>query len=128
MIFGIYKSSQGKYTRLFSAFGFGIVVALGCLQLYNKLEGADMGLWVSTMVPVGIFAGFAILVFLLSNKPSVADFLIAAEGEIKKVSWSSRKEIAVSTFIVIVVVVILAFLLGAADLGFKLFFIEVFGL
>jgi preprotein translocase SecE subunit len=80
------------------------------------------------MVPVGIFAGFASLVFLLSNKPSVADFLIAAEGEIKKVSWSSRKEIAVSTFIVIVVVVILAFLLGTADLGFKLFFIEVFGL
>ncbi|MBN1393086.1 MAG: preprotein translocase subunit SecE [Sedimentisphaerales bacterium] len=128
MIFGIYKSSQGKYTRLCSAFGFGLIVALGCLQLYNKLDGADMGLWVSTMVPVGVFAGFAILIFWLSNKPSAADFLIAAEGEIKKVSWSSKKEIAVSTFIVIVVVVILAVLLGAADLGFKLFFIEVFGL
>src|SRR4030042_2318939 len=128
MIFDIYKPGQAKYTRLGSAFGFGIVVVLGCLLLYHKLEGADLGLWVSTMVPVGIFAGFAILIFLLSNKPSVADFLIAAEGEIKKVSWSSRKEIAVSTFIVIVVVVILAALLGAADLGFKLFFIEVFGL
>jgi preprotein translocase SecE subunit len=128
MIFDVYKSSQGKYTRLFSAFGFGLVVALGCLQLYGKLDGADMGLWVSTMVPVGIFAGFAILIFWLSNKPSVADFLIAAESEIKKVSWSSRKEIAVSTFIVIVVVIILAVLLGTADLGFKLFFIEVFGL
>jgi preprotein translocase subunit SecE len=128
MIFGIYKRSQGKYTRLCSAFGFGIVVALGCLLLYRKLEGADLGLWVATMVPVGIFAGFAVLIFLLSNKPAVADFLIAAEGEVKKVSWSSRKEIAVSTFIVIVLVIIMAILLGAADLGFKLFFIEVFGI
>ena len=128
MIFGIYKPGQAKYTRLGSAFGFGIVVVLGCLLLYRKLEGADLGLWVSTMVPVGICAGFALLFFWLSSKPSVADFLIAAEGEMKKVSWSSRKEIAVSTFVVIVLVVIMAILLGFADICFKLFFTEVFGL
>jgi preprotein translocase subunit SecE len=128
MIFGIYKPGQAKYTRLGSAAGFGIVVVLGCLLLYQKLEGADLGLWVSTMVPVGISAGFAILIFWMSSRPSVADFLIGAESEMKKVSWSSRKEIAVSTFIVIVVVIILAILLGVADLGFKLFFTEVFGL
>jgi preprotein translocase SecE subunit len=128
MIFGIYKPGQAKYTRLGSAFGFGIVVVLGCLLLYQKLEGADFGLWVSTMVPVGICAGFAFLFFWLSNKPSVADFLIAAEGEMKKVNWSSRKEIAVSTFIVIVLVVILSFLLGFADLCFQLFFTEILGI
>jgi preprotein translocase subunit SecE len=128
MIFGIYKPGQAKYTRLGSASGFGVVVVLGCLLLYQKLIGADLGLWVATMVPVGIGAGFAVLFFWLSNKPSVADFLIAAESEMKKVSWSSRKEVAVSTFIVIVLVIILAILLGAADLCFKLFFTEVFGL
>ncbi|MDD5064450.1 MAG: preprotein translocase subunit SecE [Phycisphaerae bacterium] len=128
MIFGIYKRGQAKYTRLGSAFGFGLVAAVGCLLLYQKLDGADMGLWVSTMVPVGIAAGFAVLIFWLSNKSSIADFLIAAEGEMKKVSWSSRKEIAVSTFIVIVLVIIMAVFLGSADLGFKLFFTEVFGL
>jgi preprotein translocase SecE subunit len=128
MLFGIYKRGQGKYTRLGSAFGLGIVVVLGCLLLYRKLEGADLGLWVSTMVPVGVSAGFALLIFLLSNNPSVADFLIAAEGEMKKVSWSSRKEIAVSTFIVIVLVVILAMLLLVSDLSFRLFFTEVLGI
>jgi preprotein translocase subunit SecE len=128
MVFDIYKPGQGKYTRLCSAFGFGIVVMLGCLLLYRKLEGADFGLWVATMVPVGVFIGFAILVFWLSNKPQIADFLIAAEGEVKKVSWSSRKEIAVSTLVVIVLVIIMAALLGTADLGFKLFFSEVFGI
>jgi preprotein translocase SecE subunit len=128
MIFDIYKPGQGKRARLGSAFGFGIVVVLGCLLLYQKLEGADMGLWVSTMVPVGVSAGFALLIFWLSSRPSVADFLIAAESEMKKVSWSSKREIAVSTFIVIVLVIILAMLLGVTDLGFKLFFTEVFGL
>jgi preprotein translocase SecE subunit len=54
--------------------------------------------------------------------------MILAEGEMKKVSWSSRKEIAVSTFIVIVVVVIMAVLLGITDLSFKLFFSEVLGI
>ena len=128
MIFEIYKPGQAKYTRLGSAFGFGIVVVLGCLLFYQKLEGADLGLWVATMVPVGVSAGFAILIFWLSSRPLVADFLIAAESEMKKVSWSSRKEIAVSTFIVIVLVVIMAIFLGVADLGFQLFFFEIFGI
>ena len=128
MAFGIYKRGQGKYTRLSSAFGFGIIVVLGCLLLYRKLDGADLGLWVATMVPAGVFVGFALLIFWLSNKPLVADFLIAAEGEVKKVSWSSRKEIAVSTFVVIVLVVIMAMLLGVTDLSFKLFFSEVLGI
>ena len=74
------------------------------------------------MVPAGLFVALSILVFWLVNKPSVADFMIAAEGEIKKVSWSSRKEIAVSTFIVVVVVVVMAVLLGTTDLFFYRFF------
>ncbi|GAI13948.1 unnamed protein product, partial [marine sediment metagenome] len=58
----------------------------------------------------------------LVNKPSIADFMVAAEGEMKKVSWSSRKEIAVSTFIVIALVILLAIFLGVTDLGFQVFF------
>jgi preprotein translocase SecE subunit len=128
MVFDIYKRGQGKYTRLCSAFGVGIIVGLGCLQLYNKLDATDLGLWVKTMVPAGLFVTFCLLTFWLVNKPSVSDFMILAEGEMKKVSWSSRKEIAVSTFIVIVVVVIMAVLLGITDLSFKLFFSEVLGI
>jgi preprotein translocase SecE subunit len=74
------------------------------------------------MVPAGLFVGFSLLIFWLANKPSVADFMVAAEGEMKKVSWSSRKEIAVSTFIVIMVVILMAVLLGITDLVFQVFF------
>lgn len=122
MIFDIYKRGQGKYTRLCSAFGAAIIAALGCLQLYNKLETTDLGLWIETMVPVVLFVALAIFIFWLVNKPTTADFLIAAEGEMKKVSWSSKKEIMVSTIVVIVVVILMSSLLGSTDLVFARLF------
>jgi preprotein translocase SecE subunit len=122
MVFDVYKRGQGKYTRLCSAFGAALVVGLGCLQLYKKLHAWDMGLWTKTMVPAGLFVALGLLIFWLVNKSTIADFMIAAESEMKKVSWSSRKEIAVSTFIVIVLVILLAIFLGATDLGFQMFF------
>jgi len=128
MVFDIYKRGQGKHTRLCSAFGVAIIAGLGCLQLYKKLDATDLGLWVKTMVPAVLFVALGLLIFWLVNKPSVADFMVAAEGEMKKVSWSSKKEIAVSTFVVIVVVILMAVLLGVTDLSFKLFFSEVLGI
>ena len=127
MQFDIYKRGQGKYTRLCSAFAAGIIAALGCLQLYKKLQAQDIGLWPETMVPAALIVALAILIFWLINKPSVANFMIAAEGEMKKVNWSSRKEIAISTFIVIVVVIIMASLLGVTDLVFQMFFAWLLG-
>jgi len=122
MALDIYKRGQGKYTRLCSAFGAAIIAGLGCLRLYSKLQATDIGLWAETMVPAGLFISLCLLIFWLVNKPTIAGFMIAAEGEMKKVSWSSKKEIAVSTFIVIVVVIFMAFLLGVTDLGFQMFF------
>ena len=122
MVFNIYKRGQGKYTRLCSAFAIAIIAGLGCLQLYKKLQAGDLGQWVESMVPAGLFVVLALLIFWLVNKPSLADFLIAAEGEMKKVSWSSRQEIAVSTFIVIMVVISMAVLLGTTDVAFRTLF------
>jgi preprotein translocase SecE subunit len=122
MVFDVYKRGQGKYTRLCSAFGAALVVGLGCYNLYKKLDAWDVGLWAKTMVPAGLFVALGLSIFLLVNKSTIADFMIAAESEMKKVSWSSRKEIAVSTFIVIVLVILLAIFLGATDLGFQVFF------
>jgi preprotein translocase SecE subunit len=122
MVFDVYKRGQGKYTRLSSAFGAALVVGLGCFQLYKKLDAWDFGLWTKTMVPAGLFVALGLSIFLLVNKSTIADFMIAAESEMKKVSWSSWKEIWVSTFIVIVLVALLAVFLGSTDLGFQVFF------
>jgi len=128
MVFDIYKRGQGKYTRLCSAFAVALIAGLGCLRLFSKLEAASWGLsnkatlWIAAMVPTGLFVLLALLIFWLVNKSSTADFLIAAEGEMKKVSWSSKQEITVSTIIVIVVIIVMAVLLGTTDIAFKVFF------
>ncbi len=122
MLTRIYKSGQGKYTRLCSGFAVAAVVAFGCWRLYQRLGATDLNLWVVSLVPVGVFVGLAGLIYWLLNKPSVADFMIAAEGELKKVNWSSRREVAVSTVVVIIVVVFMAALLGTTDLVFQMVF------
>jgi len=127
MLLSIYKRGQGKYTRLWSGFGFGVVAALGCLQLYNTLQATELGLWIETMLPAGLFVALSLLIVWLMNKASIANFMIAAEGEMKKVSWSSRKEVAVSTFIVIVVVIGFAVLLGVTDFVFQVLFTWLLG-
>ncbi len=122
MAFSIYKKGQGKYTRLCSGFAATTIAALGCFQLYRQLQIYGLNLWIETMVPAGLMVILAMLIFYLVNKPSIADFLVAAEGEMKKVSWSSRKEITVSTFIVIIVMVLMAVLLYVTDMSFRIFF------
>ena len=79
------------------------------------------------MIPAVLFVVLAALIFWLINKPRVADFMISAEGEMKKVSWSSRKEVAVSTLVVIVLVVFMAVLLYVTDLSFELIFMKLLG-
>ena len=116
----IYKRGQGKNSRLGTAMVAFAIVAVGCWNLYMRLQGTDP--WIQTLVPVAVCAVFAGLIYWLMNKPVLADFLIAAEGEIKKVSWSSRKEIVNSTMIVIFVVVVMAGGLGLVDVGFQIFF------
>ncbi len=122
MLTQIYKPGQGKYTRLGTGISIAVVVGFGCWRLYTMLAAADINIWITTMVPVIIFAGLSTLTYWLLNKPSVADFLIAAEGELKKVNWSSRKEVVVSTFVVILVVIVMGILLGATDLLFSMIF------
>jgi len=121
----IYKRGQGYYTRLYSALVAFAIAAVGCFVLYRQLQNIG-NIWVETLVPVGVCVGFTWLIYWLVNKPSIADFMIAAEGEIKKVNWSSRKEIIASTIVVISVVAIMAIMLYLADLGFQVLFREVF--
>jgi len=127
MFFEKYKWGQGKDTRLYSAIAAGVLAGIGCWRLYDKLQASldstqTLSLWLTVTVPLGLFAISVALLYWLVNRPTVADFLISAEGELKKVSFSSRREIAVSTFVVIIVVVGMAVLLGTADFVFDLVF------
>ena len=124
MEFKIYKRSQGYYTRLYTALISFSIIAVGCYVLYGKMQVID-NIWVNTLVPAGVCTLFGFLIFWIVNKPTVADFMIAAEGEIKKVSWSSRKEIMASTMVVVFVVASMAAMLWLVDLVLRVLFIDV---
>ncbi len=121
MAFQIYKGNQARNTRLGFAIGLSVVVCYGCYNLYQWLNGLSLNvsaqnrILISTLIPAAVLAIFSGLSFWLVNRPAVADFMIVSEGELKKVNWSSRDELFVSTVVVISVVVIMAALLGLSD-------------
>lgn len=71
-------------------------------------------------VAAGVLLIGAIIVlwFCYSNK-RFSEFLIATEGEMKKVNWSSRREVFGSTWVVIAISVMIATLLFVTDLLFQ---------
>ena len=119
--FEIYKRTQGKYSRSLTFAGVMVVGLAGALALSDKL-GAYAGPLVQYGVPVILLLGLAVLMFWLVNRERSADFLIATEGEMKKVSWSSKKEIIGSTKVVIIATFMMAGLLYGVDFMFALLF------
>ena len=124
--FDIYKPSQGFHTRVWSGVAYGVMVCWFAYFLYHKLELLGVSEWVKYVqigVAVGVIIGFGLLGYwALALNRKLCDFLIATEGEMKKVNWTSRKEIIGSTKVVIFVMVVLAVILFVVDVGFMLFF------
>ena len=91
--FDIYKPGQGYHTRVGSGFVLGALVCWGSYALYEKLELLD-NRTVQVFIPVGVIIAIGLAGYwALALKRSICDFLIATEGEMKKVNWTSRKEI-----------------------------------
>jgi len=123
----VYKPGQGYYTRLGTAIGIGVLTVTGAAFLLNELS--TLGLEAKYLLPVqyGVTFGFivamGVLVYWIAGIGRKSnDFFIATEGEMKKVRWSTRKEVVRSTRVVIVTVVVLGVFLFAWDIAFMLFF------
>lgn len=117
----IYKRGQGKYTRLItlgSAVGLALIAG-GAMSEFLK---PYVNTYVRYGVPTIMVAAIAVLVLWIVNRPKSADFLIATEGEMKKVSWSSRKEVIGSTKVVIITTFIMSIILFGVDLAFIFLF------
>ncbi|MCE5327512.1 MAG: preprotein translocase subunit SecE [Planctomycetaceae bacterium] len=130
MAFEIYKPGQGKYTRIVT---FVAVVCLGIIGAYQlsgslsvylpeKIAGASVKIYLQYGIPTVLVGVLALVMFHIVNRMRPADFLIATEGEMKKVAWSSRKEIIGSTKVVIVTSFIIAALLFGVDWLFVVLF------
>jgi preprotein translocase SecE subunit len=120
--FHLYKPGQGVHVRWGTAAGLGLMTVAFGNFLYDQLTVFD-NFAVKSLVPVGIMAVVALLIFrYLAQNHRVVDFLIATEGEMKKVNWSTRREVLGATRVVIFTVFTLSLLLFVADILFVVFF------
>ncbi len=120
----IYKPGQGMHVRWGTAIGGGILALAGAQFLYEwlRLPFPD-NLVARTLIPVAVIALAAWAIFwLVGQKRGPVDFMIATEGEMKKVNWSSRKEVLGATKVVIFTVMVLGLLLALVDVLFMLLF------
>ncbi|MBM4098585.1 MAG: preprotein translocase subunit SecE [Planctomycetes bacterium] len=124
----IYKSGQGYWTRMISASAFGLLIAQGTYWTWSKLGsgGGDVAGYVAIGAALVFFAGLGSLVFwLLGRNPRSVDFLIATEAEMRKVNWSTRREITNSTGVVIVTMLAIAMFCFVCDRAFAWGFLQV---
>jgi preprotein translocase subunit SecE len=81
----------------------------------------------SIYIIAGLIVAWGVLVWYLMNKPTNADFLIATDSEMKKVNWTSKRELMGSTKIVIIFMFLIAALLFLFDIvfGYLFYFLDV---
>lgn len=70
-------------------------------------------------IPLLMLAAALWLAWRIVNVPVFADFLIATEAEMNKVSWTTQRRLVQDTIVVLVTVVLMAFYLFSMDVVWK---------
>ncbi|MCC6680678.1 MAG: preprotein translocase subunit SecE [Phycisphaeraceae bacterium] len=128
-LLSIYKPGQGYWTRVLTACGAAAVVLSGVGWLWDQMDAINaisqnLTYWRTGMV-IAVVGFFGALMFYLLNKPSIVEFMIATEAEMRKVHWPNRKEIIGSVMVVIWGTFFIAALLFLIDLLFGYVFIKI---
>ncbi len=122
-----YKPLQGWNARLWSGVGMGTILALGVWQLFRSLQqtrlfpspaqpgGFDPNLIANYGIPAALITVLGWAVYRLLHFPPFADFLIATEAEMKKVSWITRDDLKRATAVVLTTVVLISTFLFGVD-------------
>ncbi len=113
----IYRKTQGRWTRLGTVVGAGVLIVIGAWYTWSELP-SGLGLF-RAIIPLILMLACLYVLLRVVNSKRPADFMIATEGEMKKVSWSSKKEIIGSTKVVIVTLLIMGLVLFFVDLFFR---------
>lgn len=121
---GLYKRTQGRIARqvTFAVIAIGFVMAawrmydtdpFGLSEWFQGSQFVIPGL----VLLAGFWVGYRVV-----NMPRFADFLIAVEAEMNKVSWPSRQELLRSSLVVIFVIFVLAAILFGYDIVWRFIF------
>lgn len=110
---GLYKRSQGRITRQVTFAAVAVVLAAGLLRMNQTMVWMGPGLAYAipgALLVVGLWAAYRLV-----NVPMFADFLIAVEAEMNKVSWPTRTELIRSSLVVLITIFALAAILFGFD-------------
>ncbi|MBN1908572.1 MAG: preprotein translocase subunit SecE [Pirellulales bacterium] len=111
---GLYKRSQGRICRQATFAVIAIIVGWGLYALNGWLVTMEMGArygLIGVLFLAGLWFAYRIV-----NLPAFADFLIAVEAEMNKVSWPTRAELFRGSAVVLVMIIALAAVLYVFDL------------
>jgi preprotein translocase subunit SecE len=112
--FGLYKPNQGKAMRQMTFAALVLMVAVACYQLSGWLSTKNGNLQYPVPLALLLIGGW--ICFRIVNYPRFADFLIAVQAEMNKVSWPSKQELIRSSIVVVVMIVLLAVVLFGFDM------------
>ena len=141
MAIDIYKKGQAAITRYIAAGTFAAMLGWGCYSLWKmlvnlegwprhqfaKVPGIGLSITPALLIALVVFVAAGLGLFLLLNRPSMADLLIDTEQEMKKVSWPTRQEAWNSSVIVIVTVAVFTILLFSFDVVLSKMLALIFG-
>lgn len=122
---GIYKRSQGRVTRQVTFATVAITLVLGVWRLSATLKVSSSLAGVYYGVPGLLLLAGLWVAYRVVNVPALADFLIAVEAEMNKVSWPSRAELVRASMVVLITIFALAIVLAAFDLFWRVLFTDV---
>jgi len=121
----VYKRNQGRIARQLTFAALAAVIGIGIWRmaqlvgvLYGGaagMGGADFGV-VRFVVPAALLAVGLWVAYRVVNVPWFADFLIAVEAEMAKVSWPTGDEVFRSSVVIIFLIFALAAILAGYDL------------
>jgi preprotein translocase subunit SecE len=135
--FTIYKKGQGYWTRMLTAAAAILLIVMSTSFLYRQLPVfltptnvvGNQGIAAARSARNITFGACAVwvvvsaaLAWYVMNRPRNADFLIATDSEMKKVNWTSRRELIGSTKVVIFFMFMIAALLFLLDMYFTRIF------
>ena len=114
--FGLYKPNQGRVVRQVTFAAIAVLVCLAAFQIQQVPLVATMFtgakyVWPSIVGAVGIWFAYRIV-----NYSKFADFLIAVEAEMNKVSWPTKQELWRASCVVIFVIFAMALALFVFDI------------
>ena len=118
---GVYKRSQGRIARQATFAALAITIAMGAYRLFTTFGASMPKASAYGLSGFVLMAGLWIC-FRAVNMPRFADFLIAVEAEMNKVSWPSRGELMRSAAVVIFVIFFLSLILFSFDIFWGLLF------